>query len=64
MDELLDAIAVLVALVSPEKVQTVASRVRRTDANKAAIALQPALMTTRIASISCSTPMRLAPLYV
>lgn len=40
MDELLDAIAVLVALVSPEKVQTVASRVRRTDANKAAIALQ------------------------
>lgn len=40
MDELLDAIAVLVALVSPEKVQAVAARVRRTDVNNAAIALQ------------------------
>lgn len=39
MDELLDAIAVLVSLVSPEKVQAVAARVRRTDASKAATAL-------------------------
>lgn len=39
MDELLDAIAALVSLVSPEKVQAVAARVRRTDASKAATAL-------------------------
>ncbi|MGD3338186.1 hypothetical protein AB5N79_22745 [Xanthomonas citri pv. citri] len=37
MDELLDAIAALVSLVSPEKVQAVAARVRRTDASKAVI---------------------------
>ena len=35
MDELLDASAALVSLVSPEKVQAVAARVRRTEANKA-----------------------------
>lgn len=45
MDELLDAIAALVSLVSPEKVQAVAARVRRTDANKAAIALQSVVGT-------------------
>lgn len=39
MDELLEAIAALVSLVSPEKVQAVAARVRRTDAGKAATAL-------------------------
>jgi phosphatidylserine/phosphatidylglycerophosphate/cardiolipin synthase-like enzyme len=39
MDELLDAIAALVSLVSPEKVQAVAARVRRTEASKAATAL-------------------------
>jgi cardiolipin synthase len=39
MDELLEAIAALVSLVSPEKVQAVAARVRRTDASKAAAAL-------------------------
>lgn len=39
MDELLDAIAALVSLVSPEKVQAVAARVRRTDASNAAIFL-------------------------
>ena len=38
MDELLDAIAALVSLVSPEKVQAVAARVRRTEASKAATA--------------------------
>ncbi|WP_314442244.1 DISARM system phospholipase D-like protein DrmC [Massilia timonae] len=49
MDELLDAIAALVALVSPEKVQAVAARVRRTDASKAATAL-PSMVGTPAAS--------------
>lgn len=49
MDELLDAIAALVSLVSPEKVQAVAARVRRTDANKAAMAL-PSVVGTPVAS--------------
>ena len=35
MDELLDAIAALVTLVSPEKVNAVATRIRETDASKA-----------------------------
>ncbi|MDR3410478.1 MAG: DISARM system phospholipase D-like protein DrmC [Formivibrio sp.] len=35
----MDAIAALVSLVSPEKVQAIAARVRRTEANKAANAL-------------------------
>lgn len=39
MDELLGAIAALVSLVSPEKVQAIATRVRRTDAPKASAAL-------------------------
>src|SRR5690554_3057387 len=39
MDELLDAIAALVSLVSPEKVQAVAALVRRTEASKAATEL-------------------------
>lgn len=45
MDELLDAIAALVSLVSPEKVQAVAARVRRTDASKAATALSSVVGT-------------------
>lgn len=45
MDELLDAIAALVSLVSPEKVQAVAARVRRTEASKAATALQSVVGT-------------------
>lgn len=49
MDELLDAIAALVSLVSPEKVQAVASRVRRTDASKAASTL-PSLVGTPVAN--------------
>lgn len=49
MDELLDAIAALVSLVSPEKVQAVADRVRRTEASKAATAL-PSVVGTPIAS--------------
>lgn len=49
MDELLDAIAALVSLVSPEKVQAVAARVRRTEASKAATAL-PSVVGTPVAS--------------
>lgn len=49
MDELLDAIAALVSLVSPEKVQAVATRVRRTDVSKAATAL-PSVVGTPVAS--------------
>jgi len=39
MDELLNAITALVSLVSPEKVQAVATRVRRTEASKARMML-------------------------
>ena len=39
MDELLDSIAALVSLISPEKVQAVAARVRLTEAQKADTAL-------------------------
>ncbi|KVO11428.1 DISARM system phospholipase D-like protein DrmC [Burkholderia ubonensis] len=49
MDELLDAIAALVSLVSPEKVQAVAARVRRTEVSKAATAL-PSVVGTPVAS--------------
>lgn len=49
MDELLDAIAALVSLVSPEKVKAVAARVRRTEASKAASAL-PSVVGTPAAS--------------
>lgn len=45
MDELLDAIAALVSLVSPEKVQAIAARVRRTEANKAGCALMSVVGT-------------------
>lgn len=39
MEKLLDAIAALVYLVSPEKVEAIASRIRRTDALKSVSAL-------------------------
>lgn len=39
MEKLLDAVAALACLVSQEKVQAIASRIRRTDADKAAAAL-------------------------
>ncbi len=45
MEDLLAAIAALVGLISPEKVQVVAARVRRTDANKAGTALLSVLQT-------------------
>ena len=49
MDELLDAIAALVALVSPEKVRAVAARVRQTEMSKVATEL-PSMMGTPVAS--------------
>lgn len=49
MDELLVAIAALVSLVSPEKVQAVAARIRRTEASKAASTL-PSVVGTPVAS--------------
>ena len=45
MEKLLDAIASVVCLVSPEKVQAIATRIRRTDASKAASALSGAVGT-------------------
>jgi cardiolipin synthase A/B len=39
MEKLLDAVAAMVCLISPEKIQAIASRVRRTEASKAATAL-------------------------
>ena len=49
MDELLDAIADLVSLVSPEKVQAIAARIRRTDISKAVSTL-PSVAGTPVAS--------------
>lgn len=49
MDELLDAIAALVSLVSPEKVQAIAARIRRTEAGKVASTL-PGVVGTPAAS--------------
>ena len=51
MDELLDAIAALVSLVSSEKVQAVAARVRRTEASKAAAALLSVVGTPVASSV-------------
>lgn len=45
MDELLDAIAALVSLISPEKVQAVAARVRRIDASRVATGLSSVVGT-------------------
>jgi cardiolipin synthase len=49
MDELLDVIAALVSLVSPEKVQAIAARIRRTEASKAASTLS-SMVGTPVAS--------------
>lgn len=49
MDELLGAIAALISLVSSEKVQAIAARVRRTEASKAASIL-PSVVGTPVAS--------------
>jgi len=49
MNELFDAIAALVSLVSPEKIQAIAARVRQTEVSKAAAEL-PTLLGTPVAS--------------
>jgi phosphatidylserine/phosphatidylglycerophosphate/cardiolipin synthase-like enzyme len=51
MEKLLDAVAAVVRLVSPEKVQAIASRIRRTDAVKAAGALSGVVSTPVAAEI-------------
>ncbi len=51
MDELLDAIAAVVCLVSPEKVQAIATRIRRTDATKAASSLSAVVGTPAAAGV-------------
>lgn len=51
MEKLLDAVSALVCLVSPEKVNAIASRVRRTDAGKAASALSGVVSTPAAAEV-------------
>lgn len=51
MDELLSAIAALVSLVSPEKVQAVAARVRRTDPSKAATTMRGVVGTPAASAV-------------
>jgi len=51
VEKLLDAVAAVVCLVSPEKVQAIASRIRRTDAVKAAGALSGAVSTPVAAEV-------------
>lgn len=51
MENLLDAVAAVVCLVSPEKVQAIASRIRRTDSSKAASALSGAVSTPVAAEV-------------
>lgn len=51
MERLLDAVAAVVCLVSPEKVQAIASRIRRSDASKAAGALSGVVSTPAAAEV-------------
>jgi cardiolipin synthase len=51
VEKLLDAVAAVVCLVSPEKVQAIASRIRRTEAVKAAGALSGAVSTPVAAEV-------------
>lgn len=51
MEMLLDAVAAVVCLVSPEKVQAIATRIRRTDANKASGALSGVVSTPVAAEV-------------
>lgn len=51
MDKLLDAVAAVVRLVSPEKVQAIASRIRRTEASKAVAALSGVVGTPAAAGV-------------
>lgn len=51
MDRLLDAVAAVVCLVSPEKVKAIATRIRRTDTSKAASALSGVVGTPAAAGV-------------
>jgi cardiolipin synthase len=51
MEKLLDAVAAVVCLVSPEKVQAIASRIRRTDTSKANSALSGVVGTPAAAGL-------------
>lgn len=51
MEKLLDAIAAVVRLLSPEKVQAIAIRIRRTDASKAAGSLLGVVSTPAAAGV-------------
>lgn len=51
MEKLLDAVAAVVCLVSPEKVQAIATRIRRTDASKAANSLSGVVGTPAAAGV-------------
>lgn len=51
MEKLLDAVAALVCLVSPEKVQVIASRIRKTDTSKANSALSGVVGTPAAAGL-------------
>jgi len=51
MEKFLDAVAAVVCLVSPEKVQAIASRIRRIDASKAAGALSGVVSTPVAAEV-------------
>ena len=51
MEKLLDAVAAVVCLVSPEKVQAIATRIRRTDVSKAVSALSGVVGTPAAAGV-------------
>ncbi len=51
MDELLDAVAALVCLVSPEKIQAIAKRIRQTDSGKVAGTLSSVVSTPAAAEV-------------
>lgn len=51
MEKLLDAVAAVVCLVSPEKVQAIASRIRRTEADRAVAALSGVVGTSAAAGV-------------
>lgn len=51
MEKLLDAVAAVVCLVSPEKVQAIATRIRRTEPSKAAGSLSGVVSTLAAAGV-------------
>ena len=64
MDELLDAVAELVCLVSPEKIQAIAGRIRRTEACKALLVLPGAVGTPKASNAIASLSIALLALGV